>query len=548
MRVFWAILGLNIPVILLYAPFLNNPLVFDDANFFYSENFNLYLYSLFSFDLRWLPFASFVWTRQLLGDGIIWLRLGNLLLHLITVTTLFFFLRRLFEIVIPVSDDDKTLSPFWLAFFGALLFALHPVAVYATGYLIQRTTLMATLFTLLTWRLFLEGLIREQRRWLTASALAYFLAVLSKEHAIMAPALTLALLFLVSSQPLSRIKFIGSTLVLYTLIGTFVVIQRQSEHILGQIYEPYSAALLASLSKEFDPRLAYPLSILTQSFTFFKYLWVWLVPSPALMSIDNCQTFALRLWSLPEILGLVGFIIYAIVAVRLLLQRGLTGLLGFALLCPLLLFFTELATVRLQEIFVLYRSYLWMVGLFAGLPFVCQRLTAKQAVIILSGIALLMMPLTWVRLTTFSHPLLLWDDAARRIDNDNTCPMMIRILNNRGSELIALDRYSESIDDFNRIIKAANSQQKTPVVYAATYYNRGVAYLKTQQFQLALDDFNRIKEPPAQKAWRGYYYHKAQALEGLHDLTQVRELYEKSCLNGMTKSCDRLKELEETVK
>ena len=52
------------------------------------------------------------------------------------------------------------LSPSWLAFFGALIFALHPAAVYAVAYLNQRSTLMATLFTLVMWRLFLEGLIR----------------------------------------------------------------------------------------------------------------------------------------------------------------------------------------------------------------------------------------------------------------------------------------------------------------------------------------------------------------------------------------------------
>jgi len=551
MRIFWALLALSVPVALLYAQFLGNPLVFDDLAFFQGEEFSQYLHRLFSFNLRWLPLASFVWTRQVFGDAIIWLRLGNLLLHLMTATMLFFFLRRLFELVIPENTDtnNKTLSLFWLAFFGALIFALHPVSVYAAGYLVQRTTLMATLFTLLTWRLFLEGIVREQRLWLTASALAYFLAVLSKEHAIMAPAVTIALLLLVSPQPLERIRLVRSTYVLYVLIAVFAIYQRQSAHVLGQAYEPIASELISRLGADFDVRFIYPLSILTQSFTFFKYLWVWLIPSPALMSVDTCQTFALHFWSWPEVLGLVGFFIYPYVSLRLLLFRGLVGLLGFALLCPWLLFFTEVATVRIQEIFVLYRSYLWMAGFFAALPFVCQKLTAKQAVISLTCVALLMMPLTWFRLTTFSHPLLLWDDAARRIDDDKSCPSMDRILNNRGMALNKLERYPEAIADFTRSLQVVNWHGKSMVSELANnYYNRGYAYLKNKQFQLALNDFNVIVISTIPKSWSAFYFYKAQAFEGLHELASARQLYEQACLNGVTEGCEKQKELEAAVK
>lgn len=547
MRVFWALLALSIPVALLYTKFLGNPLVFDDLTFFQGEEFSYYLNTLFSFNLRWLPYATFVWTREIFGDAMIWLRLGNLLLHLTTTVTLFFFLRRLFEWVVPPSNDDRTLSAFWLAFFGALIFTLHPVSVYAVGYLVQRTTLMATLFTLVMWRLFLEGVIREQRVWLYASAASYFFATLSKEHAIMAPAVTLALLFLISSQPLQQIKLLRSTFVLYALIGIFVVFQVKTKNVLGQAYEPLASELIGRLAGNVDPALIYPLSMLTQTFVFFKYLWIWLAPSPALMSVDICQNFVLHLWSMPEALGLVGFIAYPVIAVRLLLQRGLKGLLGFALLCPWLLFFTELATVRIQEIVVLYRSYLWMIGFFAGLPFLCQKLTAKQATITLTCIALLMFPLAWLRLDTFSHPFKLWDDAEHRIADDKSCPVMDRILNNRGREWMELKQYPEAIVDFTRSLSAVKWQKKPMVSeFAKNYYNRGFAYLKTGQFQLALNDFNVILEPP--KEWSALYFYKAQAFEGLQELNFARQFYEKACLNGVHEGCERRKKLEDSVK
>lgn len=535
MKIFFSILALCLPVILLYGQFFWNPIVFDDANFFDGSAHQQYLDKVFSFDLRWLPYATFEWTRVLLGLDLIWFRLGNLALHLGTTITLFLFLRRLFERVLSAnSANSETLSPHWLAFFGALIFALHPASVYASAYLVQRSTLMATLFALLTWRLFLEGLIRENYHWLLASAVTYFLAVFSKEHAIMTPAVSIALLLLVNNKSTrQRLMLIWPTFVLYALIGGFVVLQVKSGHVLGQAYEPIAASYMSLLGPDFDVRFAYPLSMLTQCFLFFKYLGVWVAPSPAWMSVDMPQAFALSLWSWPETAGLVGFIVYPIIAIRLLLQRGLRGLLGFALFCPWLLFATELSTIRIQESFVLYRSYLWMAGAFAVLPFLCQKLSAKQAVITLTLVALLMVPLSWLRLTTFSHPLLLWDDAAQQVENTEETRLGIdRIFYNRGRELIGVKHYAEAIDDLSKVIK------KNGYYVGYAYKNRGLAYLESREYLLALNDLNKaIEQVPTNK--EQLYLGKAHALEGLNDLTAAIQAYQQACLLGLPTACQK---------
>lgn len=535
MRIVFSLLALCLPTTLLYSQFFWNPVVFDDIHFFDGSVHEQYLGKVFSFDLRWLPYATFEWTRALLGLELIWFRLGNLVLHLATTVTLFLFLRRLFERVLPFNDESSvTLSPHWLAFFGALIFALHPVSVYAVAYLIQRSTLMATLFALLTWRLFLEGAIRENSGWLLASAATYFLAVLSKEHAIMTPAVTIALLLLVNNRSIrQRLMLIWPTFVLYGLIGGFVVFQVKASHILGHAYEPIAANYMSLLGPDFDNQLAYPLSMLTQCFLFFKYLWVWIAPSPAWMSVDMPQAFAKSLWSWPESVGFIGFIIYPILAIRLLLQRGINGLLGFALLCPWLLFATELSTIRIQESFVLYRSYLWMAGAFAALPFLCQKLSAKQAAIILAMVALLLMPLSWLRLTTFSHPLLLWDDAAQRIENmEEKRPGSDRIFYNRGRELIGAKHYAEAIEDFSKVIESKGLY----VGYA--YQNRGTAYLGGGKYLLALSDFNRaIELVPTDKA--KLFMGKARTLEELNDSPAAMQAYKQACLLGISTACQK---------
>ncbi len=540
MKTVFSILVLGLPVTLLYGQFYWNPVVFDDIYFFDGSIHEQYLGKVFSFDLRWLPYATLEWTHSVFGLDLIGFRIGNLILHLAASITLFLFLRRLFEQVLP--GNNKSLSPHWLAFFGALIFALHPASVYAAAYLVQRSTLMATLFALLTWRLFLEGLIRGNHRWLLASSVTYFLAVFSKEHAIMVPAVSIALLVLVNRQSFrQRLSFIWPTFVLYGLIGGFVIFQIKSRHILGQAYEPEAVSFMSLLGSDFNQQLIYPLSIITQCFLFFKYLWVWLVPSPAWMSVDMPQVFARNFWSWSELAGLLGFIVYPIIAVRLLLQRGIKGLLGFALLCPWLLFATELSTIRIQESFVLYRSYLWMAGAFAALPFLCQKLSPKQAAITLSFVAVLMMPLSWLRLTTFSHPLLLWDDAARLVENTDENRLGVdRIFYNRGTELIKVKHYAEAIADLSKAIELKG--------YSANYAysNRAQAYMERGQYLLALNDINKaIEVQPMNKA--KLYLGKAHAFEALKDSTAAMQAYNQACTLGLQIACSKAQQPGTTV-
>jgi hypothetical protein len=532
MRTLFSLLVLGLAVTFLYGQFLNNPLVFDDFNFFDGSKHEWSQGEISSHNLRWVAYSTFEWVPVLFSSKLAWLHLGNLALHLVTCSILFFFLRRLFERILPACDaNNRSLSAHWLAFFAALIFALHPVSVYAVAYLIQRSILMATLFALLTWWLFLEGLIRTNYRWMFASAAAYFLAVFSKEHAIMIPAVSAILLLLVDSQPIrERIKLVWPAFALYGLIGGYLFFEVHSSHPLGQIYEQRAAKLVTMLGPDFNDHLIYPLSVLNQSFLFFKYLWIWIVPSPAWMSVDMPQAFALKLWSWPQVAGFIGFIIYPVVAVRLLLQKGIKGLLGFGLLCPWLLFATELVTVRIQEPFVLYRSYLWMTGAFAALPFLCQKLNAKQAVITLTLIALLMMPLTWLRLQTFSHPVLLWDDAAQLIgETEENYLGVDRIFYNRGTELMNLKHYAEAFEDLTKAIELKGYHSDL------AYFNRRVVYMQRRQYLQALSDSNKAIELSPQKA--AFYVGKGHVLEKLKDSTGAWLAFKQACVLGFQAAC-----------
>jgi len=525
---------LLLTVVSVYAGSFSAQFLFDDFVFFSSSE-NVPRFSHLHIAPRTLSYATLSWTVGLFGLDAFWLRLGNVLLHAVTAIVLFILLRRLFQVTL--SDDTDTgngqpaLTRF--AFLGALIFALHPVAVYGVVYLIQRSTLMATLFVLLMLVFYLEGIVRGGWYWMLAAVLCYFAAVFSKEHSIMAPGIALALTFLICKPSVALFKRTAPfyVLILLASIAALVVLSsRGFLGIIGQSYEPYALAMLELFAKMHgltglaDLPDIHMLSILTQSTLFFKYLGLWLLPNPGWMSVDMREPFALSYFSWPHTFGLVAFVGYFCVSAWLLLKRGKTGLLGFALLFPCTMFLTEFSTVRIQEPFVLYRSYLWMPGLFAALPLAFGWLKPARAIVVLVMLGLLLIPLTLNRLNTFSSPLRLWDDAEKLVRDKPYAIGVERIYINRGNKLFQLKRYDEAIADYNKAIEAS------PLNDELIYSSRGKSKYFTGRYQEALLDFEiAIAFKPDSKR---LYYDRALAYRALGDFAAAQEDISRSCALG----------------
>ena len=522
---------LLLAVFLLYSQSLHTPLFFDDPEEI--KDFAGRGQSYFNFDRRWLADATFGWTVRWLGYDLAWLRLGNISLHAANVVALFLLLRHLFGITRSnaPSLDEMSASPHWLAFFGALLFALHPVAVYGVGYLIQRSTLMATLFVLLMLLSYLRGLLRGGWHWMVIAVLCYFLALYSKEHSIAAPAVALALTFLVRKPSLGLVRQISPYYFLCALSAASMLYITHKMGLIANAYEPNAAVVFEGVTKMENLSVAdapnlFLLSLLTQSGLFFKYLLLWVIPNPAWMSIDMREPFAVSYWGW-RTLSLLCFIGYFCVAVWLLLKQGRRGLLGLAMLFPWLLFLTEVSTVRAQEPFVLYRSYLWMPGLMIALPLLFAGLAPKRAYLLLGILAILLIPLSLNRLHSFSSGLLLWNDAEKLVRDKHDMPGVERIYAIRANEFVLLERYSEAVEDFTTAIKVYPR-------YDFLYCDRATAKYMLGKYQAALMDYNRalslnVDNPIC-------YTGRAQAQLALGNFAAARLDFEKSCALGLCKS------------
>jgi len=455
---------------------LRHPLVFDDYHLSEHALKTQYAQARSWLSLRWFSDASFGWIYALSGKAMIWQRLANVLLHAATGAVLFGFLSRLFSAVL---EDPRSR---WLAFFGAALFVLHPVAVYGAAYLMQRSIVLATLFSLLALWCALEWLLRGSPRWCIAAVAAYYLAVFSKEHAIMVPAVAAALAVLVRGASLELARRAAWPLALFATVGMIVIL---SSGVLGRAYEPFAADVVAWLGEArggFDASLAYPLSVLNQATLYFRYLFTWLLPWPGWMSIDVRTPFPKTLFEWPYMVGFAAWLAYPVAAVWLLFKRGAAGLFGFGLLYPWLFAFPEVATVRAQEPFVLYRSYLWMSGLPAILPMLAGKLAPRWRVAVLALACLLLVFPARERLESFSSPLKLWDDAIGK-NTTLSAPYVERAYVARGYVHLDAGRLEAARADFERAVEL---NPRSP----DAHLGRGVLRLRSGALNEALDDLD----------------------------------------------------------
>lgn len=503
-------------VCLVYIPFLGNQFFFDDLNFFSAAMLDYYEHAPFRLDLRWLPYASLGWTAALFSEAVPhFFHLGNVLLHAANVILLFYLLRQLLGAVVTHPEQGRAVV--WGAWLAALLFAVHPVAVYAVGYVVQRSILMATLFVLLMQMAYLRGLLTGQVRWLVLAVLCYSLAAFSKEHSVLAPAVLAALSLLL------REKNAASKQALWLAWGAFlavaVLVTLRARGIFGAPYETMAAELFEHQGVTSDTPMLHLLSALTQAGLFFKYLMLWLLPNAAWMSVDMREPFVATLTDWRGWLGAIAFIAYGVVAIRLLLRGGMKGLIGFALLYPWMQFGVELVGIRVQEPFVLYRSYLWMPGLMLFIPLLLLRFPQRRTMVILSCVAVLLVSLAWNRLWVFGDNLRLWNDAASLL-RDEKAAGADRIYFNRSQALMAVQKWDEATRDLERAV--AISPQLEPLRYVL-----GVAYSNTGRYEEALVQYDAaiaIKSDDDR-----VYYAKGMTLKRLHRDNEAMQQMEQSC-------------------
>ena len=242
-------IALVLAVLGVYLPGIRNELLFDDLRLSDGTIFGEYG-SLLQFKQRMLSYGSFVWLQSLFGEGWWKQRFLNIALHLGTVACIYALLKALLtQARFPREFEDQAhfeASRTAALQVGVALFALNPVAVYAVGYLVQRSIVMATLFAVLACWLFVRGLQTGRTGWYAGALGSYVLAVLSKEYAVMTAAMAVPLYIYIRRPSWKAIAVVagGASLLLALAAAAFLGIYGS---VLGKVFDPRSAALVQQL-------------------------------------------------------------------------------------------------------------------------------------------------------------------------------------------------------------------------------------------------------------------------------------------------------------
>lgn len=467
---------------LLYFPWRNNPLVFDDANILKSTALYDYAEVPFSLTPRQFPYFTLGFENVVSNGSLQVSRCVTLVLHAVNGLLLFMLGYQLFGRVI---SERRALI---VALGVALFFVAHPVAVYAAGYLVQRTVLFATLFLLLS-ALQLDRALLD-KSWLRAgvAGVCFGLSVLSKEHALTGFIAVAGLLFL--HRPLmglGRGRVILSFFVTALPFALWVTSLKLG--FVAVAYEPDAQALMSAVGFP-DKGSAignWVLSASLQCLFFFRYFAAWCWPNPSGLTIDIRPDIDFLSNSPWIILGPVCFIVLAGVTVFALLSKRVRPelkLAAFGLLWAGSLFLVELSTVRFQEAVVLYRSYLWAPGFLLAIAGVVSLVSTRLMVATFAVAAALAAPLAWGRLSTFSDELVLWQEAAQKLPQPDT-PGAMRIHYNMGIFYARAKQMDAALKEFDWVIS------KDPQSFHG-YWGRSAIYLSQGDVTRAIGDLQMV--------------------------------------------------------
>jgi protein O-mannosyl-transferase len=189
----------------LYYPGLQGPMLLDDYPQLEGllRNSHLGLIRLIQEHLisnsgplgRPISMFTFILDAHFWGSALWQWKTTNLLLHLATALSLYWFLTALLR---PTSQTQA--HKVWLALFICAVWVLHPMHVSTVLYTVQRMTILSALFAILSMAAYLEGRYRIQDSkiggyaWLALSLVVLLpLSAFSKENGLLIP-LYLALL------------------------------------------------------------------------------------------------------------------------------------------------------------------------------------------------------------------------------------------------------------------------------------------------------------------------------------------------------------------
>jgi tetratricopeptide (TPR) repeat protein len=192
-----------------------------------------------------------------------------------------------------------------------------------------------------------------------------------------------------------------------------------------------------------------------------------------------------------------------------------------------ILFATEIVTVRFQEPFVLYRSYLWSFGYVLLLVALLKKLSNRATLILSCLVLSVFFLLAANRLQSLSNSYSLWQDAVATLPvNSKHIPGAYRIYFNAGKGNLAKGELDAALINFNRCIENAPN---SPVCVLA----KGMLYFRLKDYAAALAAFDyALSLNPSRDIFGNIQFYRSSALRLLGRSGDAEEALQMSSEAG----------------
>jgi hypothetical protein len=165
--------------------------------------------------IRPVVYLSLMLNYQLGGLNVVGYHIFNIAVHI--GCSIFVFLLLLWTLNMPRLKTKYGGKARWMALFGALLFAVHPIQTEAVTYIITRTELLATFFYLATFLLFIKGASTNRSAYYIGAFFTAALSMASKEWAVTLPALLMLYDYLFIAE--GKVSAVASRWIAYGAIA-----------------------------------------------------------------------------------------------------------------------------------------------------------------------------------------------------------------------------------------------------------------------------------------------------------------------------------------
>ena len=362
----------------------------------------------------WRPvsFLTFALNWYLAPQSVFGFHLVNIVLHALTSWALFLTVLRLLDA--PVLKDRFAGSQYLIALMSAVLWAVNPIQTQAVTYIVQRMTLLATFFYVLSMLCYIQARLSKagSGRWFYffGCALSFVLAIGSKEIAATLP-IALILVETVFFQDLSDPGVRKKMLIVFAAGAAGIVLLGSILFLRGN---PLSV-LNGYRTVDFSPLQR----LMTQARVLVLYITQVFYPTPQRLSIEHdvdISTSLMTPWTtLPALLIVCGIVLLGLILLR---RRPL---LGFAITFFFLNHAIESTVIPLELVFE-HRNYLPTLFVFTpvaiGFKWVFDYYQSKNRLLyfIVAGFFCLLIfwlgTGTYLRNYAWQTERTLWTDAA----------------------------------------------------------------------------------------------------------------------------------------